>query len=130
MINDENINLILDEISKNISSYIESRLSDEVDITDIKQTHGKRNDAPPWCKRGSFIYYLYDELGNIIYIGETGVSVKSRLFGDGSGAHSNKDWFGEVKTVKYYKNDEMNNDRRKLIERALIYNHNPVHNKD
>lgn len=66
------------------------------------------------------IKILYNKNNEKIYIGETGKSVKSRLFCDGSGSHCNKRWFSEVEYVKYYKDENMKYDYRKMIERTLI----------
>ena len=112
---------IIENFANSICDEIRKNLSEEVGIEEIKKSNRRGEKPPIYSKKGSFIYYLYNEEDNIIYIGESGVSVKRRLFGDGSGAHCHKEWFHEVKYVKYYKNDDMDKDTRKLIERALIY---------
>lgn len=128
MTNVKDIYSTLDEYTEIISKYIDDGLSDSIDIKLIKETHGRKKNAPLCCKNGTFIYYLYDKLGNIIYIGETDASVKSRLFGDGSGSHKHKVWFNQVHSVKYYEDYRMDCNRRKSIERALIQKHNPKYN--
>lgn len=115
-----NIFSIIEKFTSDICNEIENNLSEIVDINVMKNSDGRKRDAPIYCKNGSFIYYAYDKLNNIIYIGESGESVRTRFFGDGSGSHYRKDWFNEVSYVKYYKNDSMDNDTRKLIERVLI----------
>lgn len=118
---------ILTDFEKKISDKINKKLYSE-NLENIKASDGRSKDCPICCKKGSFIYFLYSDNDNILYIGETGTSVKSRLFGDGSGAHCIKSWFIEVKKVKYYKDENMNLKARKLIERALIKHYDPPYN--
>lgn len=110
----------IDELIKNELKTEKSSL--------IKKSHGNMVGSPECCKENSYIYFLYNDNKEIIYIGETGKSIKRRLFTDGSGAHCNKNWFINVKVVKYYKNSEMKSNARKIIERALIKKYNPKNN--
>ena len=124
---------IIGEFSESISEYIESRLSNKIDISYIKNTSGKTKSADACLKKGNFIYYIYNEKDELIYIGETGTSVKNRLFNHGSGAHKNKQWFRQAEYIKYYKDLKMTQNIRKLIERALILEHKKtcnLYNKD
>lgn len=91
-------------------------------ITEIKTTHGRRKDAPRACKSGSSIYILYSSNNEVLYVGETGKSIKSRCFGDGSGCHSKKAWFSLVSYVMHYtvnSCETFGKKERKLIEQAV-----------
>jgi hypothetical protein len=92
-------------------------------IISIKNQNGNSNDSPRACKAGSSIYILCDKNNEILYVGETGKSIKTRCFGDGNGAHCKKmNWFNNVSNVKHFtKNneDELSEKERKLIEQAF-----------
>lgn len=118
---------LIDEFSDELYNCIENELKKE-DVDIIKKSHGRSKDSPECCKNGSFIYFILNEENEIIYIGETAVSVKSRLFGDGSASHSKKKWFNQAKTIKYYKNDFMDDNSRKVLERVLIRRYKPIYN--
>ncbi len=109
--------------SNKIAMYIEKHLSDRVEVSIIKAIHSNKKNAPEWTKKGSYIYFLYNKSHELIYIGETGVRIKARLFTNGDGAHCKKGWFSNVQYVRYYKDDNMDRDTRKMIERALILEH-------
>lgn len=111
----------------NVATKIEVLLVEE-DLNVIKNSNGAKKNAPECCKKGSAIYFLYNDQNEIIYIGETGTSVKHRLYTDGSGAHCRKDWFTEVKRLRYYKDSKMGDESRKTIERALIQKYKPTYN--
>lgn len=111
---------LIAEFSQSIEEYVKKNLSGNIGVDAIKNSDGRDTGSLECCKSGSFIYYLYNKNNEIIYIGETGKSVKSRLFCDGSGSHCNKRWFSEVEYVKYYKDENMKYDYRKMIERTLI----------
>lgn len=115
------------EIVEKISEEVESKLIEE-SLEKIKNTNGNRKDAPRCNKTGSYIYFLYNDLNEIIYIGESGVSVKNRIYGDGTGAHCKKEWFYQVDKLKYYIDKSNYCNYRKLLERALILKHNPKYN--
>jgi hypothetical protein len=118
---------IIDEFVESISNTMKSQPIEE-DLDNVRYSDGRKSGAPECCKRGSYIYFLYDSSGEIIYIGETGKSVKNRLYSDGSGAHCNKEWFNKVVKLKYYNNAKMDYNTRKLLERALISKYNPKYN--
>lgn len=111
------------KISINIKNFLKE---ESLDI--IKSSNGKNKKSPECCKKGSFVYFLYDSKDKIIYIGESGKSVKRRLYLDGSGAHCTKGWFKDVVKIKYYMNIQMDVYTRKVLERALISEHKPKHN--
>lgn len=119
--------LTIVKFTNNICNEIEKNLL-KIDINEMKISDGRQTGAPICCKSGSFIYYAYDKSDNIIYIGESGESVKTRFFGDGDGSHCKKEWFNEVSYVKYYKNNSMDHDTRKLIERVLILKYRKIYN--
>lgn len=124
---DSTMNLIIKGFTDDISVYIENNLSIKANISVIEQTDGRIKPTPEYCQSGSFIYYIYDKLNNIIYIGETGTSIKNRLFNDGSGAHKLKYWFKYADYVRYFKDNNMTADERKLIERALILKYRQIY---
>jgi hypothetical protein len=58
----------------------------------------------------------------VLYVGETGKSVKTRCSGDGSGSHNKKPWFNEVNYIKHFTKDneiELPVNERKLLEQAF-----------
>ncbi|MGY0372307.1 GIY-YIG nuclease family protein [Clostridium sp. JNZ J1-5] len=122
-----NLNNLVNMFTNDIAELVTDSLKDER-IETILNTDGRLKGASECCKKGSFIYFLYDKNNEIIYIGESGQTIKNRLYTDGSGSHCNKEWFNEVKSLKYYKNNEMDFNSRKLIERALIKKYNPKYN--
>jgi len=123
---------------KNILENFASKLYKEmeidfktVNINNVKNSDGRKNDALEVCKRGSFVYLLYDSNNKLLYVGETGISIKSRCFSDGSGAHKNKPWFNDVSYIKYYRknNSDFSSFERKAIENALCILLKPKNNK-
>ena len=98
---------------------------------EIEQADGGRGPNPI-SQKGSCLYAAYDSNGELLYVGETGESLKDRFINHGSGAHKNKDWYENMAEVKYKKLcpiDEKNDVRyRKLLERALILARAPKHN--
>ena len=121
------MNSYVNEFIKETSNFIEKSLIKE-DINLIRKSDGRKKGSCECCKHGSYIYFLFDDLDKIIYIGESGQSVKHRLFTDGTGSHCGKYWFSDVKYLKYYKDDDMGSNVRKLLERVLIAKYNPIYN--
>ena len=100
------------------------------DISEIKTTHGRKQTAPRACKSGASIYTLYSRNNEVLYVGETGKSIKTRCFGDGSGSHSKKEWFHLVSYVLHYtenSSETFGEKERKLIEQAVSITLKPVH---
>ena len=124
---DSTMNSNMNNFINYISVYIKNNLSNKVNITVIKNTNGNKKTTPTYCQSGSFIYYIYDKFNNIIYIGETGTSIKNRLFNHGSGAHKSKYWFKHASYIRYFKDNNMTVDERKLIERALILKYRQIY---
>lgn len=91
---------------------------------EIVTTNGTLSTGHEAAKRGSFVYLLYDKNLNLLYVGETGTTIKKRLVQDGGGSHHSKnpEMYNETKYVKYLKTSgisglsEMD---RKFIEQAL-----------
>ncbi|MCR3758459.1 hypothetical protein KYB31_05545 [Clostridium felsineum] len=110
---------IIMKFENDICESISKNLSEKVEIDLIRKSDARFKNALECCKKGSIIYFLYDCNDRIIYIGESGKSLKHRLFTDGNGSHFKKNWFYKVKYARYYKRN-MDDDTRKLIERALI----------
>jgi len=117
------------QFANKVDELIKNELKTEK-LSLIKKSHGNMMGSPECCKENSYIYFLYNDNEEIIYIGETGKSIKRRLFNDGSGAHCSKGWFVNVKKIKYYKNNEMKSNTRKIIERALIKKYKPEYNRE
>ncbi len=118
---------MIKDFSQNIYRTISNDLILE-DISKIKVTNGNKKDAPRACKKGSSVYILYNFKNEVIYIGETGESIKSRCYGDGSGAHCHKKWFENVKKVRHYTKDsdkEFTEKERKVTEQALSVHLSP-----
>lgn len=113
---------VLDDFNKSLQSATKE---------EIEQADGRRGPNPI-SEKGSYLYAAYDSNGQLLYVGETGESLKSRFTGDGLGAHKNKNWYENMAEVKYKKLcpiDEKNDERyRKLLERALILAGAPKHN--
>jgi hypothetical protein len=91
-------------------------------IKKVLETNGKNKDAPRACKPSSSVYILYSTSDEVLYVGETGKSVKTRCAGDGSGSHNKKPWFSEVNYIKHFTKDkeiELPEKERKLLEQAF-----------
>lgn len=120
---------LISDNARRIFLKIESQLVREC-VSEIKTTNGNLADAPRACKKGSSIYILYSGENIVLYVGETGESIKTRCFGDGSGAHKHKDWFNRVLYVKHYTKDseeDLNEKERKFIEQAFSVHLDPIH---
>lgn len=117
------------DICKSIENFVaEIELSFEVAPLSVLDGNGRGKDAHILCKHGKYIYVLKDINDKILYVGETQTSVKNRCIGDGSGAHKNKNWYGNVSSIDYYNAKNLTLRQRKLIERALIIKLEPQHN--
>lgn len=119
------MNKKIQEFSANLFKHYEKDLMhntiDEINID------GRNKDAPEACKGNSAIYILYTKDNEILYVGESGESVKTRCTGDGSGSHKNKDWWKDVTYVKYLINKEnrFTEKERKFIEQAFSIHLSP-----
>ena len=85
----------------------------------------------PLSIKGSYVYAAYDADHCLLYVGQTGESIKTRFRGDGSGAHKNKNscWYKDVKYVEYLKLDADSKECRLWLEHTLIFAGKPKHNK-
>mgnify|MGYP002266804549 CR=1 FL=1 len=90
----------------------------KVEIETVENSDGRKKEAHEACKAGSFIYLLYDINDALLYLGETGKSIRTRLTGDGSGSHNRKDWYKDVAYIMYYRgnNVDLCETERKIIE--------------
>jgi len=86
---------------------------------DLEKSDGRKKDAPLFSRKGSFVYVAYDVDDLVLYVGETGVSVKTRFCGDGSGAHKNKEWYKNMTKIKYLCNENFTEKHRKMLEQTL-----------
>jgi len=128
MITLHEVNLCIDKLIEESSDIVEKSLIKE-NINLIRNSDGKINNLCECCEPGSYIYFLFDDLDNIIYIGESGESIRHSLFTDGNELHYKKNWFCTVKYLKYFKDDKMGANVRKVLERVLITKHSPIYNK-
>ena len=100
-----------------------------VNIETVEQSDGRRKDCHETSQKGSFVYLFYGYNDDLLYVGETGVSIKSRLTGDGNGAHNKKDWYQEISYIKYYRqnNSDLTETERKIIEESITLVKKPLH---
>jgi len=119
------MNKEIQEFSTNLFNYYEKYLMHNT-INQIS-INGKNKDAPEACKGNSVIYILYSKDNEILYVGESKISVKTRCTGDGSGSHKNKGWWEDVTYVKYLINKEkpFTEKERKFIEQAFSIHLSP-----
>ena len=71
--------------------------------------------------------------GNIvIYVGETGVSLKARFKGNGNSSHCKKYWYKNITEVKYIRWDteELTTPERKYLEAAITVSLKPIFYKN
>ncbi len=121
--------------SKDVYKSIESLLK-RADRDDIANANGALKLGHEGAKKGSFIYLLFDENDYLLYVGETGTSIKKRLIGDGGGAHifNNRLMYDETRYIKYLrtdKKDTLSPMERKMIEQAItIYLKPKYYNKE
>lgn len=119
---------MIKKISKCLVKKYEPNLI-KVNINIIKTGDGRKKNAHETCKNGFFLYLFYDNNDKLLYVGETGDSIKKRIKGHGSGAHNKKIWYNNISYVKYLKDDKLNLYERKLLESAFIIEMNPIYNK-
>ena len=93
---------------------------------EIEKADGRTNPDNPVSKKGSYVYAAYDGEGELLYIGETGESIKRRFKSDGTSAHDKKDWYSDMEEIRYL-NLPCDKNHRKLLERALILAGNPIY---
>lgn len=105
--------------AKNIYKNLESQLK-KVDKNLLINSDGRKKNGHEGTKKGSFIYLLYDQNDLLLYVGETGTTIKNRLKADGDGSHFKKspEMYNEVSYVKYIKGT-FSPMERKMIEQAL-----------
>jgi len=119
---------VLDDFNKSLQSATKE---------EIEQADGRRGPNPI-SQKGSCLYAAYGSNGQLLYVGETGESLKDRFINHGSGSHKEKHgyWYKNMATVKYKKlrpsdgkyDDKYDERYRKLLERALILAGAPKHN--
>lgn len=101
----------------------------QADIETVEKSDGRTKEGHEACKNGSFLYLLYTADDILLYVGETGESIKTRLTGDGSGSHNNKEWYREVAYIKYYRasNNDFSAPERKILEESFSLVKEPLH---
>lgn len=99
--------------------------------TELESSNGRGENALPYTKKGSFLYVVYNKNDEVLYVGETRVSVRRRFLWDGSGAHKNEGWYEQMTYLKYIKMDEeeLPTKIRRMIEQALSVKLNPKNYK-
>ncbi|OCL26602.1 hypothetical protein U472_11500 [Orenia metallireducens] len=109
-----------------ITNKIKSKLK-SISIDKVISSDGRSKESPEVCKSGSFVYLLYDKNDKLLYVGETGTSIRKRLKGHGGGSHKGKPWYKRIKTIKYYKGDAkvFDEKKRKFVEQAFSIALNP-----
>ncbi len=110
-----------DSFSEKIYKLISKKLKNAT-LEEIK------NGTEECSKNGAFVYVVYGE-DCVLYVGETGTSLKNRMFNHGSGAHKNRPWFEDAIYVKYLKMNPsvLDTKHRILIEQALSIHLNPLY---
>ena len=95
----------------------------------MENSDGRKKEGHEACKNGSFLYLLYTADDILIYVGETGESIKTRLTCDGSGSHNKKEWYREVAYIKYYRasNNDFSAPERKILEESFSLVKEPLH---
>lgn len=111
------------ELSENIYNKIKPDLK-RANRDAIINSNGTLKTGHEGAKKGSFVYLLYSDNDELLYVGETGTTIKKRLKSDGSGAHlkTNPLMFAATKYILYYKSKgdtALSPMERKMIEQAL-----------
>lgn len=112
---------IISAFATDIYKKLEPKMYEEP-IKKALEINGNNKEAPRACKSSSSVYVLYSASGEVLYVGETGKSVKTRCSGDGSGSYDKKHWFSEVHYIKHFTKDsenELPEKERKLLEQAF-----------
>ncbi|TXK83551.1 GIY-YIG nuclease family protein [Paenibacillus sp. N3.4] len=119
---------ILRETAEKIYESIEKDLK-IVSKEEIINTDGKLRIGHETAKKGSFVYMLFNEVNTLLYVGETGTSIKRRMISDGSGAHKfkNPKMFNETVYIKYLLLDhsKLSENERRFIEQAISIHKQP-----
>ena len=100
---------------------------------DIQTADARRVSECPISKQGSYVYAAYDANECLLYVGQTGESIKKRFRSHGSGAHFEEDWYKlETAKVRFQRLGPASADGyyRKLLERALILAGGPKYQRD
>jgi hypothetical protein len=89
---------------------------------EIEDADGRKDRSNLISKKGSVFYVAYEN-ENVLYVGESSVSVKNRFISDGGGSHREacSNWYTRMTHVKYVYStlEDLPNMHRKLIEQAL-----------
>ena len=109
--------LFLDFFNKNSNQYLKA---------EIEKADG-RKEKNIISQLGSFLYVVFDEKDTVLYVGETGTSLKNRFISDGGGSHKqkNKNWYSIFKYIKILKLDSNDMQVRKLLEQSLSISMQP-----
>ena len=86
----------------------------------LEKVDGRKEREHPAVRKGSHVYVAHDA-ESVLYVGETGKSVRTRFMGDGKGAHRRADWYCRMTHVRFWKTPLESDHIRKLMEAALIF---------
>lgn len=115
---------VISDLTLNIfERYASQTTKEQIEESDSRIKKG------PVGAPGSYVYAAYDGDGNLLYVGETGKSIKRRFTSDGNSSHKrNADWYVDMRTVKFLRLDSnLSTTRyRKLLESSLIFAGNPT----
>ncbi len=93
-----------------------------INKSDLEISYRGKKKNPEFVNLGSFVYVAYEN-NHVLYVGETGKSIKRRFITDASGSHKakNTDWYGRMTRVEYIKLpfEELPTKHRKLLEQAV-----------
>lgn len=82
---------------------------------------------------GSYLYIMYNQFDEVLYVGQTSKSLARRCILDGSGAHNKKEWYKDISYIRITTlsgDYSSNHNMRKILERILICSLNPKYNID
>ncbi len=103
------------------------KASEEIIINNITATtHGRTTNF----RQG--IYFLYNNVGEIIYVGKigsgNGTSLYNRCIKGHNEPHITKSWGNKIANVKFHKFDGLNDTEIEQIEVLIICKLNPIYN--
>lgn len=83
-------------------------------------------------KTGSILYVVFDNSDKVLYVGETGKSIKRRFISDGHGSHKrkNSNWYNNMEYLLMLCLDNNEVKHRKLLEQSLSVSFKPRYYND
>ena len=122
--------MFVEQITRAFADSVQEQLLplwSSITKSEIEQADRRRTNRHDAFTTGSFIYVAY-EGSTILYVGETGTSIKKRFTSHGSGAHNRREWYGRISEIRYVKlsNDEFPEPLRKMVEQLLSWQLQPL----